>query len=646
MEDVDADETRAWVTAQAELSSSLLDAVAGRDAYRARLEALWVRDRKGAIKHAGDHYFYTHHVALEDQPVLMVADALGAEGRVLVDPNTYEHTASISEFAPSPDGRWLAFGIADAGGDWTTWTIRDAHTGEDLPEVITTRYAGVTWLPDSSGFFYTQYLDSAEGGRLTVVVTRHTLGTPATDDVAIYRDPDPSMLFTLRMAPSGDVLAIHAARGTGRTNDLYLLDVTDPMAVPVPAVVGHDASFLFLDHDVRDGARVLRLATNFEAPRGRLVTLVEGAHPDEAVTLVAEGPDPHDEVHFIGGRLVVLALRDATHQIRVHGLDGTLVHTIDLPDPSTIVGLHESSQTTVYFLATGFRSPASVYSLDVVSGAVELVHRARADFDPELVAVTQVFYPSADGTQVPMFLVHRRDVVPDGDRPTQLYGYGGFKIALTPRFWPDAIPFIEDGGVFAVANLRGGGEYGRTWHEGGALGVKQNTFDDFIAAAEWLIAEGWTRPAKLAIRGRSNGGLLVGACMVQRPELFGAAIPRVGVLDMLRFHRWTIGWAWISDYGDPDDPAMFEVLRSYSPYHNAVPAAYPATLVATADHDDRVVPIHSFKFGAALQHAQQGDRPVLVRIQTQAGHGMGTPVAAQIDEWVDQWAFLRLALGD
>jgi len=545
----------------------------------------------------------------------------------------------------SPDGRYAAYAIAEAGSDWRTWRVRDIDAGTDLPdEVRWTKFTDAVWSRDGRGFFYGRYDEPAEGAFVNVNKDQklyyHRLGTPQDQDVLVYYRPDqPDWYYASATSEDGRYLVINVSKGTGDEGRVLYKDLTEPYGMPVDLVSNFEAEYTFVGND----GPVFYFKTTLDAPLGRVIAIdLRDPSRNAYREIIPETRDTLRSVDMVGNMFACTYLVDARSAIRLHALDGRHVRDIDLPGIGS-ASLSDTSRTHTecFYGFSSYAVAPSVYRYDVVSGESERLASSDVDFDPRDYETTQVFYRSKDGTRVPMFITHRKGIELDGSNPTLLYGYGGFNIPLTPRFSITRLAWMEMGGVYAEANLRGGGEYGDEWHKAGTKLSKQNVFDDFIAAAEYLIDEGYTSPGKLAIQGGSNGGLLVGAVMCQRPDLFGAALPAVGVMDMLRFHEFTIGWAWTDDYGSSDDPEEFEALRAYSPYHNLRPGtAYPATLVTTADTDDRVVPGHSFKFAAALQYAHAGEDPVLIRIETRAGHGAGKPTSKRIEEAADLWAFL------
>jgi len=650
LEDTDAPDTRAWIAAQNRLTRSWLDGVPARERIRERLTALWDHARAGVPWRRGDRWFQLRNTGLQNQSVLWTMDAADAGGRVLLDPNLLspDGTVSLSAAAVSEDGALLAYATSDAGSDWMTWHVRDVETAADRPDVLEwSKFSGAAWTADGSGFFYSAY-DPPERGaayearNLGQRLHHHRLGDRQEDDRLVYARPDePEWGFDPDVTEDGRWLLVHVWQGTDRRNRIYLADLA----------AGGDVRPLLDDFDagyevVGAVDRVLYVRTDLDAPRGRIVAIeIDRPQRDAWREVVPEAADTLERVALVGDRLVAVYLRDASSRIRLFALDGAPAGAVELPGLGTVDALAgRQADRALHFTFSSFTRSTSVHRHDLATGATSVVRDAALAVDGY--ATEQVFATSADGTPVPMFLVRRAEATPGTPAPTLLYGYGGFNIPVTPSCKVWWLVWLELGGVLAVANLRGGGEYGEAWHDGGRLANKQNVFDDFAACARWLVDEGWTSPARLAINGGSNGGLLVGACMTQRPELYGACVPEVGVLDMLRFHTFTIGWGWASDYGTVDDPEQFSTLLAYSPVHNVRPGtAYPPTLITTGDHDDRVVPGHSFKFAAALQSAQTGEAPVLVRVETDAGHGVATPTGKLIDQRADVLAFLVRALG-
>lgn len=659
LENTDAPDTKAWVEAENAVTFAYLAALPERGAIRERLTRLWNFPKYGAPFKRGRRYFYSENSGLQNQSVLYVTDAPAKPGRVLLDPNTLskDGTVALSALAVSSDGRLLGYGTSASGSDWQEFHVRDVASGRDLPDTLRwIKFSGLSWTRDGRGFFYSRYDEPTAGNALTNVnenqkLYYHRLGTPQSADALVYQRPDhPDWGFDARVTDDGRYAVITVSQGTDRRNRLYYIDLGDPRLPNVKAPVvklldAFDASYDFVDN----GGHVFYLRTDNGAPRGRLIAVdLAAPQPARWRTLIAEAPDALDGVTLVGDRFVAEYLEDAHASLRFFSLAGRPLGELPLPGIGTVGGVDgRRGDSEFFYTYTSYLAPTSVYRYDLRTRASTLVKAPTLDFDASRYETRQLFFRSKDGTRVPMFVTAKKGVALDGANPTLLYGYGGFDISLTPSFSPATLVWLEMGGVYAVANLRGGGEYGTEWHEAGTLLRKQNVFDDFIGAAEFLVRERYTSPAKLAIQGGSNGGLLVGAAMTQRPELFGVALPAVGVMDMLRFHKFTIGWAWKSDYGSADDSTQFRALYAYSPLHNLKPdTRYPATLVTTADHDDRVVPGHSFKFAATLQADQApGGPPVLIRIESKAGHGAGKPTSKRIEEAADLWAFAAHNLG-
>ena len=648
LEDTDSSDTHAWVEAENKVTFGYLEQIPYRKAIHDRLTKLWNYERFGVPEKQGSRYFYQHNSGLQNQSVLYVAETLSAEPRVLLDPNTLssDGTVALVGHAVSEDGKLLAYGTSASGSDWMEWRVRDVDSGKDMPDIIKwVKFSGASWTKDGKSFYYSRYDEPKQGAPLRDAnyfqkLYVHRLGTEQSDDKLVYERPDNKELgFAGQVTDDGHYLVITVWQGTSPKNRLYYKDLTNPNAEVVKLLDAFDAQYQFIDND----GGVLWIKTDLDAPRGKIIA-IDTQHPERSnwKTIVPQGKDKLNAANMVGDRFVLEYLRDAQTEVRVHDLQGKFVRNVDLPGIGTAEGFAGKRKDKETFYAfTSFIVPTSIYRYDLETGKSSVFRQPKVDFDPGQYLTEQVFYTSKDGTRVPMFLTHKKGLKKDGQNPVLLYAYGGFNISLTPAFSVPNLVWLEMGGVYAQPNLRGGGEYGEEWHEAGTKLKKQNVFDDFIAAGEWLIAHHYTTPAKLAIRGGSNGGLLVGACLTQRPDLFGATLPQVGVMDMLRFHKFTIGWAWTSDYGSSDDPDIFKALYAYSPLHNLKPGTkYPATLVTTADHDDRVVPGHSFKFAATLQADQAGVAPVLIRIETKAGHGAGKPISKQIEEISDSWAFL------
>ena len=638
-------EVAAWVEAQNRVTDAYLATLSGRDAFRSRIKQLFDYERFGVPQKAGSRYFYMHNSGLQNQAVLFVRDTLAGEGRVLIDPNGWSQdgATALAEWAPSDDGRYLLYSIQDGGSDWRVAKILDVATGRDTHDVIEGMKftLAASWAKDGSGFFYSRYPKVAEEEKFQALnqnhrIYFHRLGTPQSADRLVYETPaQPNHSHYPQVTDDGHWLVITTSEGTDDRYEITLADLNDP-AWPTRTIIhglNHHWS-LAGNHGTR-----FFWTTNSHAPRMRIVTMdVIGEHP-EAHPLVAEDKATLEGAAIIGETLIASYLVDARTEIRRYALDGTPLEPVALPGIGTAAGFGgRQNDPETFFAFTSFNAPTTIYRHDVRTGESTPWAVPKLLFDPSEYQVEQRFYASKDGTRVPMFIVRRKDVT--GPAPTLLYAYGGFNISNTPAFSASRLAWMEQGGVFVLANIRGGGEYGKAWHDGGRLANKQNSFDDFIAAGEALIREGLTGPGQLAIQGGSNGGLLVGAVVNQRPDLFAAALPAVGVMDMLRFDRWTAGRYWVDDYGHPSKEADFRTLLTYSPYHNVQGGqAYPAILATTADTDDRVVPGHTFKYTAAIQAAGIGDKPHLVRIETRAGHGSGKPTDKIIEEAADIWAF-------
>jgi prolyl oligopeptidase len=647
LEDTDSAETHAWVEAENKVTFGYLDQIPYRQEIRKRLTKLWNFERYTVPHQEGGRYFFEHNDGLQNQNVLLVAESLNAEPRVLLDPNllSADGTVALAGRDISDDGKLMAYGIATSGSDWTEWHVRDVDTGKDLADDLKwVKFSNASWSKDNKGFYYSRY-DEPKGAAMRDAnyfqkLYYHRLGTAQSDDKLIYERPDnKEMGFGGSVTDDGHYLIIHVWQGTSPNNRVYYKDLSQPDSPVVKLLDDFDAQYNFVDND----GPVFWFQTDLDAPRGRLIA-IDTRHPERAnwKTLVPQGADKLESANTVNNSFLLGYLKDAKTEVRVYELNGTFLHNVDLPGIGTAAGFGgKRKDKETFYVFTSFLSPGAVYRYDPVAAKSAIFRQPKVDFDASRFETKQVFYNSKDGTRVPMFLTYKKGIKLDGQNPTLLYAYGGFDISLTPAFSVANAVWLEMGGIYAQPNLRGGGEYGEEWHQAGMKLKKQNVFDDFIAAAQWLIDNKYTSTPKLAIRGGSNGGLLVGACLTQRPDLFGAALPEVGVLDMLRFHKFTIGWAWTSDYGSSDNPEEFKALYAYSPLHNLKPGTkYPPTLIATSDHDDRVVPGHSFKFAATLQADQAGPAPVLIRIETKAGHGAGKSVTKLIDEYADTWAFL------
>lgn len=648
LEDPDSAESRAWIEAQNKLTFGFLDQIPQRAQLKARLTKLWNYERYSPPVKEGGLYFYQKNDGLQNQAVLYSTKSLSDAGAVLLDPNTLsaDGTVALSGYAISHDGKYLAYGLAASGSDWNEWKVRDITTGKDLDDHLKwVKFSGAAWTKDGQGIFYSRYDEPNAKTKLEDVnyfqkLYFHRLGTPQSEDVLVYERKDQKEWgFSGDVTEDGRYLLISVWQGTDPRNRFFYKDLSNKEAKVVELIPNFEAAYNFIGND---GA-VFYFRTDLNAPRGRVIA-IDTAKPDKAAwrELVPQAAEALEGVSLIGDQFFASYLKDARTQIKLFDLQGKLIRELALPGIGTATGFNgKRTDTETFYAFTSFTTPTTIYRYDLKTAQSTVYRQPKVDFNPADYETKQVFYASQDGTRVPMFITHKKGLKLDGQNPTLLYGYGGFSVSLTPAFSIKNLVWMELGGVYAQPNLRGGAEYGEEWHIAGTKAQKQNVFDDFIAAAKWLIANKYTSTPKLAIHGGSNGGLLVGACMTQRPELFGAALPAVGVMDMLRFHKFTIGWAWTSDYGSPDNAAEFPALRAYSPLHNLKPGAkYPPTLITTADHDDRVVPAHSFKFAAALQGAQGGDAPTLIRIETKAGHGAGKPTTKQIEEIADEWGFL------
>jgi prolyl oligopeptidase len=655
-EDPAAQTTRDWVAAENAVSQPYLERLPQRAWLGERLKQLWTYERFGVPRREGGKYFYLRNDGSQDQSVLYVADALNATARVLVDPNGRRDDATIalSDWEPSPDGKLIAYALSDGGTDWETWHFRRTLDAKDLPDVLKySKFWPVEWARDGSGVYYSRYPlkpgqspDDPRGddaGRPDIYF--HALGTPQSADNLVYQVTDhPTRVPAANLTEDGRYLLIGLFDGY-ETNAWLILDLRKPGAKPQPLLVQWDALY----NPMGSNGDEIYFETTKNAPRGRVIA-VNARDPDPAKwrEVVPQGEYSIDNATYVGGRIIVDYTRDARSNVRMFDAQGALLGDVKLPGPGTAGGFAGSATNPeTFFSYSDYLSPTRVLRLDVASNTVTdfRTPKVPADFSPYV--TDQVFYTSKDGTRVPMFITRRKDAPRDGNQPVILYGYGGFNITLSPAFSPSVQSWLELGGIYAVANLRGGGEYGEEWHQAGTKLRKQNVFDDFIAAAEYLIAQKYTNPKKLAILGRSNGGLLVGAALTQRPDLFGAALPGVGVLDMLRYHTASANARqWSSDLGISENPDEFKALHAYSPVHNVKEGTcYPPTLVTTADRDDRVVPWHSYKFAAELQRVQTCPNPVMIRIETRAGHGAGKPVWMQIEDIADQFGFVANALG-
>ncbi len=653
LEDVDSDETHAWVKAENAVTFSYLENIPIRETYKKRLIEIWNYARYSAPFKEGGLTFFFKNDGLQNQSVLYVLDTPDAKPRVLLDPNTLSEdgTVSLAEMSISRDGKYMAWSTSVSGSDWRTWYVREIATGKDLAdEVNWSKFSDAAWDHSSKGFYYSRYDAPADGqtfeeANYNQKLFYHRVGTDQSQDGLIYERPDePEWGFGGSVSEDGRYLIISVWQGTSHSNRLYYKDLLDRSNKVHRLLDDFDASYNFLGNN----GPLFYIKTNKDAPREKIISLdLRNPEVDNWQTIIPESELPINGVSILNSSLVVTSMDNVASVVKIYNLEGVFLNEITLPGLGSVSGFsgHQKDSETFYVF-NSYLNPSEIYHYNFKTAESTMYRAPEINFDFSGYETTRIFYPSKDGTKIPLFLVHKKDLVMDGNNPTILYGYGGFSISLQPHFSTAILPWIENGGIYAVANLRGGSEYGEQWHEEGMLQNKQNVFDDFIAAGEYLINEKYTTSSKLSIYGGSNGGTLVGAVVNQRPELFAAAIPAVGVMDMLRFQKFTIGWAWTSDYGSSDDPEMFPTLYAYSPYHNLKKGTqYPAVMVMTADHDDRVVPGHSFKYAAMLQACQGGNQPVLIRIQTKAGHGAGMPTSMIIEGVADRYAFLHKVMG-
>ena len=652
LEDTDSPATRQWIEAQNKLTESFLSQVPQRERIRSRMTELWDYESSGLPRHRGDRYFFSRNTGLQNQSVLFVSKTLDGEPRELIDPNGWakDGTVALAGWNPSEDGKLLAYGLAADGSDWREWKIKDVASGKDLEDHLQwVKFSDVLWSKDGSGLFYSRYDEPKEGDEFTGVnqfhkLYFHKIGDPQAKDVLVYERPDEKEWgFGGYVTEDGKFLIINVWRGSESKNQLFYKDLARSESQVVELITGFEFEYEFVGNE----GRTFWLNTDDGAPMRRVVAVdLDNPQKEHWQEIIGETDAVLRGVGLVGDHFLASYLRNAATQVKVFDLAGKLVREVPFSELSSVGGFGgRRADRETFYSFTNYTTPVTIYRYDVQTGESSVYRQPKVAFDPASYVTRQVFYKSKDGTRIPMFITHRRGLEPDGSNPTILYGYGGFDIPITPDFSVSNLVWLEMGGVYAVANLRGGGEFGRQWHEAGMRNRKQNVFDDFIAAGEWLIENKFTCTPKLAISGRSNGGLLVGACLTQRPDLYGAALPAVGVMDMLRYHKFTIGWAWVGEYGSSDDPDQFANLFKYSPLHRLQPGTkYPATMVTTADHDDRVVPGHSFKFAAALQAAQAGDKPALIHIETRAGHGAGTPTSKRIEFATDVLTFLVKSL--
>jgi prolyl oligopeptidase len=654
LEDIDSPEVAAWVKAENAVTMPYLAALPGRDVFNTRITALYNYPRTSVPFWEGGRWFYTKNAGLQRQSVWYSRETLDGPETLVLDPNQLSPDGSLalSNFTPAPDGKYYTLGLSQGGSDWLTLYVRDLATGQSTSDTVRwVKFSGVSWTKDGQGFFYSRFPEPPAGKQLEVKLEHqtlyyHRLGTPQSADLEVYQRPDHPTWFVFGgVDESGRYLYVLTSPGTDK-NEVYGADLGDPLHPNVratinPIVTGQDANYVPLG--VVNGQVYMQV--DKDAPNRKIVAFpFANPAPANWKTIIPEGAQPIEGASLVAGQIGVLTLEDVASVVRLYALDGSNAREVALPGLGSASGLvGRFDRPELFYTFTSPLVPATAYVYDAATSTSKAFNPPKLTFDPSLFAMERVFYHSKDGTRVPMFITHRKDMVKNGANPAMLYAYGGFDISITPSFNPSVIAWVEQGGVYAVPNIRGGGEYGETWHHAGMFEKKQNVFDDFIAAAEYLIREGYTSSAHLAINGGSNGGLLVGAVMTQRPELYAAAVPQVGVMDMLRYDRFTGGAAWATEYGSSSDPTAFKYLRAYSPLQNIkAGVCYPATLVTTADHDDRVVPSHSFKFTATMQTDQEKvpgcKNPVLIRVEAQGSHGY-RPLDRRIAEQADIWAF-------
>ncbi len=648
LENSESDDTKSWIEAQNLLTSSYLSGLPERKVISDRLAQLWDYEKFGVPVKCGNRYFFSYNDGLQNQSVICFLEDPGAEPVVVLDPNKLsdDGTVALTSYKVSNDGRLMAYGLASGGSDWQEWKIRDVESGQDLPDHLKwIKFSTVSWTRDNKGFFYSRYDAPGDGDIMQDInksqkVFFHKVETDQEKDILAFERPEhPEWIVRANVTEDGTLLILDIVEGTSTNNAVFYKNLSNRNSKVVEFLLQFDARYEFIS---KEGNKLCFL-TDLEAPRGRVIEIdITNPTRENWKTIVPESDDTLESVHFLNHQFVCTYMKDAASQARIFDKNGSLSREIELPGLGSVTGFSgKPTDDETFYSFSSFTVPPAIYRYNFKTGASELFREPKIDFNPGEFETKQVFCTSKDGTRVPIFITAKKGIRMDNQNPVLLYGYGGFNISLQPSFSVSRLVWMEQGGVFAMANLRGGGEYGEEWHQGGMKLNKQNVFDDFIAAAEWLIQNGYTSRKKLAIEGGSNGGLLVGAVVNQRPELFAAAVPHVGVMDMLRFHKFTIGWAWVSDYGSPENPEEFQAIYAYSPYHNLKEGTnYPATLIITGDHDDRVVPLHSFKYAARMQQAQKSNKPILIRIETRAGHGAGKPTAKQIEESADILAFL------
>jgi prolyl oligopeptidase len=651
LEDDNSPETAEWVKVRNDITEDYLSQIPFRNRIRERLTQIWNYPRYSVPFKKGDYYYYYKNDGLQNHAVLYrLKDLQNDTPEVFLDPNSFSEdgTTALQGIYFSKDNKHAAYSVSKAGSDWVEFFVMDTETKKPADDHLQwIKFSGAAWK--GNGFYYSRYDEPDKEGQFSnqnqfQKIYYHTLGTPQSSDKLIFEDREhPLRYFTAQVTKDEEYLIVYASEGTSG-NELYCRSLSQPYSKMIPLAKGFKYNYSVVDH--YNGK--LLIHTDRDASNYRL-TALDPQQPDTLVwnDVIPETMDLLEDVSTGGNRIFAFYLKDASTKILQLDSEGKTEKEIALPAIGSAYGLSgEREETTLFYSFSSFVAPPTIYQYDIESGKSGIFRQPEVLFNPDDYITNQVFYTGNDGTMIPMFLIHRKDIVPDGNNPAFLYGYGGFNISLTPGFSVSRMLFIENGGVYAIPNIRGGGEYGEEWHKAGMLEKKQNVFDDFIAAAEYLIKEKYTSSEKLAVSGGSNGGLLVGAVMTQRPELFKVALPAVGVLDMLRYQKFTVGWGWVVEYGSSDNEKDFEYLYQYSPLHNVkTNVSYPATLITTADHDDRVVPAHSFKFAATLQEKSTDTNPILIRIETNAGHGAGKPVSKAIDEAADVWSFVFYQLG-
>ncbi|MDF1696026.1 MAG: prolyl oligopeptidase family serine peptidase [Saprospiraceae bacterium] len=644
LEDDNSEETMDWVNRQNSVTQDFLYNIQYREYIKKRLEKLWDYEKYGSPFKEGDSYYYFKNDGLQNQYVLYGAKNMKDEGEVVLDPNKFSEdgTSSLGSMSFDESGKYLGYMVSEGGSDWRTGFIKDLSTGEVMEDRLEwIKFSGFSWKGD--GFYYSRFPTPKEGDELSASNTHHSLyyhkvGDDQANDKLIYVDNENPMRNVYAQSSEDERFLILNMSESTSGNELAFIDLDNDAEKIIKVVEGFDSDYSFIDNNGDE----LLFTTNNDAPKQKVIS-IDSKNPSKEnwKTIIPESDDPLRGISIVGNKMFASYMHNASSQVKVFDLNGKYLQDLKLPGIGSGGGVSGKKSDKIGFYSfTSFTRPSTIYMLNTETMESEIFRQPTVDFDSDSYETKQEWFTSKDGTKIPMFITMRKGLKLDGKRPTLLYGYGGFDISITPSFSLTRLPLLENDGVYVVANIRGGGEFGKEWHKAGTKGQKQNVFDDFIGAAEFLIENNYTSSEKLAIEGGSNGGLLVGASMTQRPDLFAVAFPRVGVLDMLRYHEFTIGHFWATDYGRSDNPEDFEYLIKYSPLHNVKETAYPATMVMTADHDDRVVPAHSFKFGAELQSKHNGDAPVLVRIEKSAGHGAGKPTAKIIEEASDAIGFM------